>query len=75
MIGPRHQTVSVERERMKNLHSPSVFAGALAATLLISLGLSLPISIDVIVAYAAVGVLVALALAEFVPQRKRLQVK
>lgn len=64
-----------ERDPMKNLHSPSVIAGASAATLLISLGLSFPISIDVAVAYAAVGMLVALAVVDFVPQRKRLQVK
>lgn len=60
---------------MKNLHSPSVLAGALVASLLISLGLSFPISIDVAVSYLAVGTLVALAVAEFVPQRKRLRVK
>ncbi|MCC6415315.1 MAG: hypothetical protein IT582_05360 [Opitutaceae bacterium] len=60
---------------MKNLHSPSVLAGAFAASLLISLGLSFPISIEVAVSYIAVGVLVALAAADFAPQRKRLRVK
>lgn len=60
---------------MKNLHTPSLIVGALAATLLISLGLSFPISIEVFVAYAAVVTLVALAMVDFVPQRKRLQVK
>lgn len=60
---------------MKNLHSPSVIAGALAATVLFSIGLSLPISVDALVGYTAVGVLVALAIVDFVPHRKRLQVK
>ena len=60
---------------MKNLHTPSLIVGAFAATLLISLGLSFPISIEIFVAYAAVVTLVALAMVDFVPQRKRLQVK
>jgi predicted neutral ceramidase superfamily lipid hydrolase len=60
---------------MKNLHTPSLIAGALAATLLISLGLSFPISIEIFVAYAAVVTLVALAMVDLVPKRKRLQVK
>lgn len=66
---------SLERYQMKNLHTPSLIAGALAATLLISLGLSFPISIEIFVAYAAVVTLVALAMVDLVPKRKRLQVK
>lgn len=75
MMAARHHTVPVESYQMKNLHTPSVIAGAIAATLLISLGLSFPISIYVAVAYAAVGALVALAFLDLVPRRKRLQVK
>ncbi|MCF7687446.1 MAG: hypothetical protein K9M98_00565 [Cephaloticoccus sp.] len=60
---------------MKNIHTPSLFAGAIAATILISLGLSFPISMDLLVGYATVAMLVALALLEYTPSRKRLQVK
>jgi len=60
---------------MKNIHTPSLFAGAFAATILISLGLSFPISMDLLVGYTTVAMLVALALLEYTPSRKRLLVK
>jgi hypothetical protein len=60
---------------MKNIHSPSVLAGAIAATVTIFLGLSFPISIDILIGYATVGMLVALGTLEYTSSRKRLQVK
>ncbi|MFZ9683418.1 MAG: hypothetical protein ACO3DQ_09500 [Cephaloticoccus sp.] len=60
---------------MKKILNSTVSAGSIAAALILSLGLSLPISIDVIVAYAATGMLMALAISEYVTNRKRLQVK
>jgi hypothetical protein len=60
---------------MKNIHSPSVFAGAIAATATIFLGLSFPISIDLLIGYAAVGMLVALCKLEYSSRCRRLQDK
>lgn len=60
---------------MKNIHSPSVFAGASAATVLIFLGLSFPIGIDLLIGYTTVGMLVALGALDYNSSRKRLQVK
>ncbi len=60
---------------MKNIHTPSLFAGAFVSTTLIFLGLSFPISMDLLVGYTTVGMLVALATLEYTPNRKRLLVK
>jgi hypothetical protein len=60
---------------MKNIHTPSVIAGAFAASVLIFLGLNFPISMDLLVGYSAVVVLLALVTLEYTPSRKRLQVK
>jgi len=60
---------------MKNIHSPSVIAGAFAATVLISLVLSFPISIEHALGFATVGMLVALAALEYTSGTKRLQGK
>ncbi len=60
---------------MKNIHTPSVIAGAFAASVSIFLGLNFPISMEIVVGYSTVAVLLALVTLEYTPSRKRLQVK
>lgn len=60
---------------IKSIHSPSVIAGAIAATTLISLGLSFPISFELVVGLWSVGILMALATLEYGSSSKRLQAK
>ena len=60
----------------KSIHTPSVIIGAIAATTLISLGLSFPISIESLIGFWSVGILVALTTLEYRSgSPKRLQVK
>ncbi len=65
-----------KQNMIKSIHSPSVFIGALVASVLFSLGLSFPTTFESLVGFWAVGVLVALMGLEYgSSSSKRLQVK
>lgn len=61
---------------IKSIHTTSVLIGAIAATVLISLGLSFPISFESLIGIWSVGILMALTVLEYGSKHsKRLQVK
>ena len=70
-IGGDHKR---KQNMKKSIHTPSVIIGGIAATTLISLGLSFPI--ESLIGFWSVGILVALTTLEYGSgSPKRLQVK
>jgi hypothetical protein len=64
-----------KQNMIKSIHSPSVFIGAIIATVLFSLGLSFPISFESIIGFWSAGFLIALTIFDYSRSFKRLQVK